>query len=256
MFVFLFILLTTNVIFALPLTKKDLSYLEKTTIIPQDNNEKSTNHVHESINTLQSVINIIFPNERNFSLDRQSLLIGCLIKKIQTTGERQRTCKGIHENNEKNIFYEFEDKPLEENNTDDLSIHVEHINVARIENNKQNSNESKKNFIDTKKMNFSSIQNLFHLSKSVDTNHDNKNDNRGGMFLWSSNNDSIETVKQNPQYYSTHERTEDDYDSNRISPRLNRKSSCTNIFLKLDSTAYFYSRNTSLQSEKTIITSK
>ncbi len=157
MFVFLLLLLM-NTIFALSMAKK-LSitdvYFEGPTIVPHDmidntlilNAKKSSKHLSESVNALQSAIKILFPkedqNERNFANNQQSLIIGCLIKRVEATEEQRRACKGLHEKNDKNVYYEFDDELLEQKSTakdiDDLPIHVEHINVARVENKKDKS---------------------------------------------------------------------------------------------------------------------
>jgi len=252
MFVFLLIFLI-NIIFALPMT----------TIVPYDmidNTLKSSNHLHESVNALQSAIEILFPkkdqHEKEFAIDRQSLLIGCLIKKIEATEEQRRACKGLHENNDKNVYYEFEDKSLGQKSTEkdiDYSpIHVEHINVARVENNKEKSINDKveeiqkliaiknrliNNETDREKMNLDSIYGLSSsqkfnnrstpLDRSLNTMDVDisKNNNHGGLFLPILNNDTIdkttyilsniETVKQIPQYYSSYsidEQKDDDQD--------------------------------------------
>jgi hypothetical protein len=254
-----------NIIFALPIAEK-LSitnvYIEGTTIIPHDvidntlisNIQKSSNHLYESVNALQSAIKILFPkkdqHERNFTIDRQSLLIGCIINRGEVSEEPRRACKGLHEKKDKNIYYEFEDKSLED--IDHLPIHVEHINVARVKNDKEKSNNDTieeiqkliaienrliNNETDRERMNFDSIsdspssQNLINQSTPLDVSlntidvNRSKNGNNGGMFQWLSSTDTndktidilsnLKTVKQVPQnksIYSINEQKDDNGD--------------------------------------------
>jgi hypothetical protein len=254
MFVFLLLLLM-NIIFALPMTKK-LSitdvYFEGTTIVPHDmidntlilNAKNSSNHLSESVNALQLAIRILFPK------------------------------------NDKNVYYEFDDTLLEQKSTakdmDHLPIHVEHINVARVENNKDKSiNDTAEKIqkliaienrlinnetTNREKMNlesifdFSSSQNLKNQSTPLDVSlnimnvNRFKNDNHGGMFLWSSKNDTIdktvdifsnlETVKQVPQYKSTYsinkpkDTDDQDFKTNENLSRLYNKSTYIHILFE------------------------
>lgn len=231
MFVFLLILFT-NSILALPVTTD--GYIKGTTM--------GSNDLHESINTLQSAIDIIFPkknqSENKFSIDRQSLLIGCLFKKIKTTEKQRRVCKGLHENNDKKVYYEFEDRSVGQNKTmkdiDYIPIHVEHINVARVKNNKEKSEDdtveeiqkltaSKNRLINNKTFN----QNLIYSSTPVNVSlnrmdvNEFKKDNRGGMYLWSSNNGTVDKmVDVLSKYYSS----DSNFETDKILSKLNQKS--------------------------------
>jgi len=87
---------------------------------------------------------------------------------------------------------------------------------------------------------FSSSQNLNNQSTLLEDR--SKNDNRGGMFLWSSKNDTIdkttdifsnlEIVKQVPQYESTYstnkqkDADDQDFKTNENLSRLYNKSTC------------------------------
>jgi hypothetical protein len=157
MFAFSLILLS-NLISGLPMIEMlPITYvhIEGTTIVPHDmmdnilmsNVQNSSNHLHESVGGLQSAIKMLFPKkyqqEMNSTVDRQSLLIGCIFNRAETSEEERRACKGFYEKNDKNGYYEFEDKSLEQKSTDKeidhLPIHVQHINVARVEDNRKES---------------------------------------------------------------------------------------------------------------------
>lgn len=234
MFVF-FLISLININIALPTVEKPDIHIERTTVVP----------LHESVRTLQSAIRILFPkkdqNEKNFSVDRQTLLIGCLINR------GRRACKGLHEKNDKNIFYEFDDKLL----SDHLPIHVEHINVARVEKPINDTIEEIQKLItsenrliknetdgDLNSMSeSSSSQNLVNLSRILAMKFNtmnldgSRNKSKEEIFQWLSNNYTMDkttdrfpntaTMKQVPQLqsmYSMNEQNENDqYDGNDFS---------------------------------------
>jgi hypothetical protein len=173
-------------------------HIEGTTVIPHNiidrilmsNVKKSSNHLHESVQPLQSAIKILFPQEKNVSFDRQVLLIGCLINSGKTNEKQRRTCKGLHEKYDQNIFYEFDDKSL----NDHLPIHVEHINVARVEKSINNTIEEIRKLITidngTDRENFQSdsmfesSSRIFDMKLNRTDTDGSQNDNKKEIFQW------------------------------------------------------------------------
>ncbi len=208
MFLFLFISLR-NIIFALPMPEKLFISDNIVDRILMSNVKNSSSHLHESVQALQTAIKILFPTEgTNVSIDRQALIIGCLINRGKKNEKPRRECKGLHEKYDKNVFYEFDDKSL----NDHLPIHIEHIDVARVDKPINDTVEEIRRLIaNDNETNGRKI----HL----DTMLASQNENKKGVFQWlldkyrTSKTTTTTTIMQvsqlQPHMYSMNEQTND-----------------------------------------------
>ena len=208
MFLFLFITLT-NIITAVPLREKWDMHADGTTAVPKNlidrllvsHVKKSSKHLPESVQALQSAIQILFPSsEKNASHDRQVLLIGCLINKDQMIGKQRRGCRGLHEKHDKNVFYEFDDNPLNEH----LPIHVEHINVARVEKSMNDTSEGIRKLI-------ASDPRLLGTEPNEEKTHplEAEKEHKKGLLPWFFDKHRISTTTASMDNYSMNEQNND-----------------------------------------------